>query len=172
MEKNYFYLQSQLKFRDGENAKFESDVFKSAHNIVAIISHKLFTALFSKAEITSHIEELQTFASTNKFHLSGFVTIGCYVGNNIEYYNLKVTNKNIIESPTYVKILTKKTPDTDKKKPITVDEKVELVRKFFNIHGRLPNPDEELEGCKIGKFVEKLENDNQIFELIRSLERR
>lgn len=172
MEKNCFYLQSQLKFRDGENAKFENDIFKSAHNIVAIISHKLFTTLFSKTEITYHIEELQSFASTNKFHLSGFVTIGSYSGSNIEYYNLKVSNKNIIESSTYVKILTKKTPDGDKKKPVTVDEKVELVRKFFNIYGRLPDPKEEMDGCKIGKFVEKLENDNQIFELIQSLERK
>lgn len=169
MEKNCFYLQSQLKFRSGEDAKLENDIFKTNQNNIAIISHKLFTTLFSKDEITSHIEDLQTFASTNKFHLSGFVTIGHYVGNNIEYYNLKVTNKNIAEVGTYVKILTKKTPETDKKKPVSVDEKIELVRKFYGIHGRLPDPDEELEGCKIGKFVEKLENDSQIFEIIQSL---
>ena len=169
MEKNYFYLQSQLKFREGENSKVVSDVFKSNQNVITLQSHSQFTMLFSKPEINEHISSLQTFSQANRYHLSGFVTVGYYNGSDIKYQNIKVTNKNMTETDTFIKILTKKKEETEKKKPITVDEKIELIKRFYESNGRLPDPKDEIDGCKIGKFIEKLENDSQVLEIVRSI---
>lgn len=169
MEKIYFYLQSQLKFREGEKAKIVSDVFRSNENVISIQSHSQFTMLFSKTEIREHLEALQVFSQSNKYHLSGFVTVGYYHGTDIKYINIKVTNKNITETDTFVKILTRKTEVVEKKKPLSVDDKIELIKKFYHANGRLPDPTEEIEGCKIGKFIEKLEKDSDTLTVIRSL---
>ena len=171
MQKNCFYLQSQLKFREGENSKVVSDVFVSNQNVIQLQSHSQFTMLFTRAEINEHIEDLQIFSQANKYRLSGFLTIGYYESNTIKYANLKVTNKNVTETETFVKILTRKTAETERKKSVSVDEKIELVKRFYNMNGKLPDPKDELDGCKIGKFVEKLENDSELFEVIKSLDR-
>ena len=169
MEKCYFYIQSQLKFREGENGKVVSDVFRSNQNIIQLQSHSQFTMLFTKAEISEHINALQTFSQSNKYHISGFVTIGYYHGTDIKYLNMKITNRNITESETFVKIITRKAPAPEKKKPLTVDDKIELIKKFYRENARLPNPEDELDGCKIGKFIEKLEKDSSVLDIIHSL---
>lgn len=170
MDRSYFYIQSQLKFKEEESRNI-STIFGSASNgSILILPPNQYVTKFSEREINEHIATLQKYSITNKLHLKGFVTIARYVGSEISYENISVTNKKIARSPTVIKIMTKNPTDSSQRKTLTKDEKIGLVEEFYKIHKRLPNPAEKFKEINIGGFVEKLGTDSETYiNLLKTL---
>ena len=158
------YLSSQLKFRE-EGARTINSLFTSdAEGNVNIVGRNLIFMHFPRDKILEQLRELQKYAKTNKLHISGFVTICFMRGDKIAYENIKVSGSTITPSGTSVKIVTKNPDARDKKRPKSIDEKLELVKRFYVENKRLPAPGDVYENEKIGLFLAKIEEDKKIYE--------
>ena len=160
------YLQSCARFKE-EGARSCTDIFMSdaAGNIKINGRNELFT-VFTTEDINRHINELQTYAKTNKLHLSGSFVIAVY-NDGTEYKVIHVSNSTSKEDSVDAKISTSKTDKPKKKKTLTVDEKLALVKDFYKEHSSFPNPSDTHKGFKIGTFWANLEKNKDVYERIK-----
>lgn len=160
------YLQSSARFKE-EGARSCTDIFTAdaAGNIKINGKNELFT-VFTTNDIDRHINELQTYAKANKLHLSGAFVIAVY-NDGIEYQVVHVSNSTMKKDDVDAKISTSKTDKPKKKKSLTVDEKLALIKDFYKEHSSFPKPSDTHKGFKIGIFWANLEKNKDVYERIK-----
>ena len=160
------YMKSGLRFKE-PGARICTDVFSSDENgnIGLIGKSELFT-IFTTEELNQHINDLQSFSKTNKLHLSGSLIIAIY-NEGVAYKTIRVSNSNVKEDDVEAKIGTQAIDKPQKKKTLSMDEKVAYVKDFYREHGSWPKPSDEHKGFKIGTFWANLCKNSSLHERIQ-----
>lgn len=159
-------MQSGLRFKE-EGARTCSDVFMSDKDgNINIIGKNLMFTIFTAEDVNRHITELQTYAKTNKLHLSGGIVVARY-DDGIDYKVIHISNTTAKEDDVDAKVQTAKTEKPKKKKTLTADEKLALIKDFYHEKGSFPKPNDVHKGFKIGTFWANLEKNKDTYDRIR-----
>ena len=159
-------MQSGLRFKE-EGSRACTDIFMSdeAGNISIIGRNLLFTT-FTREEISAHINDLQAYAKGNGLHLSGAVVIATY-NEELEFKCIHVSNSNTKEDEVDTKVSTSKTDKPKKKKSLSVDQKLALIKEFYREKGSFPKPGDSYRDFKIGVFWANREKNKDVYDRIR-----
>lgn len=168
---NCIYITSNLKFKE-EQACECSEIFSSNESgIITIKGKNLLFTQFTEDQINSQIETLQEYSIENGLHMSGTITLGVFneEDQSISYQLMKITNKKIQPTDTSIKISNSKGSSNDKpkKKPLTMDQKIAYVKKFYHEHKNFPNSADTYNGYKIGTFWGTLQKNNDLCTKIK-----
>lgn len=160
----YIYLSANLKFKE-QQAENCNEIFASDKNGIIYIQGKnlLFTK-FSKEQIDSHIKSLQDFSIENKLHLNGSLIIAKF-DKKVKFECFKITNKSVKNLEPNIKITNGKSNSDgskEKKKPLTIEEKISYIKKFYNENNKFPSQSDTVNGFKIGTFWNGVKKNNDI----------
>lgn len=121
-----------------------------------------------------NFDDISAYAKRNKNPVKGTVIVRDSDGN---FHQFKVTRNGYTKDTCDINISIKNA--SDKKKALTFNEKMELLRKYVTEHHQLPESTTTVNDCKLGAFVKKLGVDEehvqefvQIKELIAKTSKR
>ena len=145
-------LSSEFKFKneltDPENLSLigTDKGFQLAHEFSTIREENLLKDL----------DEISSFAKRNKNPVKGTVIVRDSDGN---FQQFKVNRNGYKKDGCDINITIKNA--SDKKKALTFNEKMELLRKYVTEHRQLPESSTIINECKLGAFVKKLGVDEE-----------
>ena len=106
--------------------------------------------------LMKNLEEIASYAKRNKNPVKGTVIIRDSEGF---FHQFKVTRNGYTKDTCDINISIKNA--SDKKKALTFNEKMELLRKYVTEHHQLPESTTTVNDCKLGAFVKKLGVDEE-----------
>ena len=145
-------LQSQILFK--EPAIDVENISLVGTENGYVLSHEFNTV--REDMLDRNLNEIIEYAHRNKNPVKGVVIARDSNGN---FHHIKLNRKGISKSNCAIKI-TVKNP-SDKKKPLSFNDKMELLRKYTAEHDHLPDSTVTIDGCNLGTFVKKLGVDEE-----------
>ena len=165
MDRNCFYIQSQLKFKE-QGVRNINSVFRSYNSgNIYLYGDNCYNHLYTHDEIMQHIGELQTYARMNNLHISGNLIVAQRGRNDISYEQIKVSLRNARVLPCAIKI-TAKTRETERKTPLTIEEKVALVLQYYAENDRLPTTEVVYNDFNLGKWFNDVHTQHSLYDSI------
>ncbi len=118
------------------------------------LSHEFNT--IRESLLTKNLDEISSYAKRNKNPVKGTVIVRDSDGS---FHQFKVTRNGHTKDTCDVNISIKNT--SDKKKALTFNEKMDLLRTYVKEHNELPSSTTVVNECNLGTFVKKLGVDEQ-----------
>lgn len=165
MDKNCFYIQSQLKFKE-QGVRNVNSVFRSYNSgSIYLYGDNSFNHLYTHDEIMQQIGELQAYARMNNLHISGSLIIANRGRNDIAYEQIKVSLRKVKVTPCTIKI-TAKTRETERRPPLTIEEKVALVLQYYAENDHLPTTEVVYNDFNLGKWFNDVQTQHRLYDSI------
>ena len=145
-------LSSEFKFKnemlDAESLSLigTDKGFQSAHEFSPI----------RESILLSNLEEIASYAKRNKNPVKGTVIVRDEDG---QFQQFKINRNGYKKDGCDVNISIKNTHD--KKKSLSFNEKMELLRNYVTEYHQLPESTTTVNDCKLGAFVKKLGIDEE-----------
>jgi hypothetical protein len=106
--------------------------------------------------LTKNLDDISAYAKRNKNPVKGTVIVRDSEGF---FHRFKVTRNGYTKDTCDVNISIKNA--SDKKKSLTFNEKMDLLRKYVSEQNQLPESTTVINDCNLGTFVKKLGVDEQ-----------
>ena len=145
-------LSSEFKFKnemtDAESMSLigTDKGFQLAHEFTTI----------RESILLKDLDEISSYAKRNKNPVKGTVIVRDSDGN---FQQFKVNRNGYKKDGCDINISIKNIKD--KKKSLTFNEKMDLLRNYVTEHHQLPEPSTTVNECKLGAFVKKLGIDEE-----------
>jgi hypothetical protein len=106
--------------------------------------------------LTRNFNDISAYAKRNKNPVKGTIIVRDSDGN---FHQFKVTRNGYTKDTCDINISIKNA--SDKKKSLTFNEKMDLLRKYVSEQHQLPESTTVINDCNLGTFVKKLGVDEQ-----------
>ena len=118
------------------------------------LSHEFNTV--RESLLTKNFDEISSYAKRNKNPVKGIVIVRDSDGF---FHQFKITRNGHTKDTCDINISIKNA--ADKKKALTFNEKMDLLRTYVKDHNELPSSTTVVNECNLGTFVKKLGVDEQ-----------
>ena len=164
MTQNYVILNIDIK-TNLNNPGIINDLFFIDVN-GNINSKQLYFNKYTLDEITEFTKELQHYFVDNKIKLKGKIIIVEENNDGPRLRMLELSNKKIMLNDELIVCYYRVQKEKQKKQPLTEEEKIRLVKEYYNINEKLPQKNEKYKGENIGLFWNNIVNHNKIYNEI------